>query len=107
GDADTAGKEARMQDTTKLLTPEEFAQHTKISRALVYELMKDQTLRPGVHYLLLGPRTRRFPWGPELVKRLLLDSLGSGTPPAETPRAPGAPPPPPVGTGGDRFNWGL
>jgi predicted DNA-binding transcriptional regulator AlpA len=56
------------------LSTEQFAAKMGISRTTVFALIKAGHLLPGRHFFMIGT-TRRFPWGPELLQRLLDDSL--------------------------------
>jgi hypothetical protein len=63
--------------TGEMLTPEEFADRMNICRTIVYEMMTDNRLRAGRHYILLNSK-KRFPWGADLIRKLLEDSVDFG-----------------------------
>jgi hypothetical protein len=60
----------------EMLNIDQFAEHMKVSRSLVFEWMDKQILIAGRHYWKQG-RVVRFPWSGELISRLLEDCLKS------------------------------
>jgi len=58
----------------ELITIEEFAKHMGVSRTTAFDWKKHGRVKPGRDFIQIG-RTIRFVWGPELLKRLLEDSL--------------------------------
>jgi hypothetical protein len=62
----------------EMLTLEEFAGRMNVCRTIVYDMISDNRLRAGRHYIVMNSK-KRFPWGAMLIRTLLEDSVEFGT----------------------------
>jgi excisionase family DNA binding protein len=60
----------------EMLSIEDFANRMGVGRTTIYDWLKSGSLRPGRHCIKIGG-TIRFPWGTELLQKLLEDSAGN------------------------------
>lgn len=58
--------ESPQQQTSELLTVDQFAQLLKVSRTTVFSWLKTGEIQEGVHYIRLG-RVLRFRWQIDLL----------------------------------------
>jgi|GEM_PF-1700472 len=64
---------SELSNEIDVLTIEEYAERLKVSRATVFEWMREGTLKAGRHYIKIG-RVVRFPWSMLAVEKILEDS---------------------------------
>lgn len=94
---------APPSDPCDMLTVEQFADRMQISRATVFNLMGEEVLLPGIHFIRLG-RTIRFPWSPQLIANLLQASAAKPPRPPATAK-PAAKPAPVRRKPSNPINW--
>lgn len=67
----------------EMLTVEQFANRMAVGKTTVYDWVKSGQLVAGRHYIRIAGTTR-FPWGADLLQRLLEDSADK-EPPVDEP----------------------
>ena len=70
--------------SVEILTVDEFATKMKVGETTVWKWIGNNTLLMGRHYFQ-NEKIIRFPWGPELINKLMEDCV-FGQPEADTPR---------------------